>query len=135
MAAGLSGRCPPLRLLSHQPPGFGQASGRGIVMVWLALLLLLNTVLHGLIVFRFGVAQNTPPAVFAVIYLILAVIVWLAVPYALWITVVVTALGTAALAVAYRSIARDRTIETIILVVNAVIVLFALYLLFAAPVA
>jgi len=101
-------------------------------MTLLAVLLLVNVVLHAAIVVRFGVAANMPPLVFGVLYLVLAVLVFLAVPYALWATLVVSVIGTIGLVLAFGSIPRDKTIERVIIGLNVVVIAYVAYLLFAA---
>ena len=110
----------------------GESSGGKIVTIVLVVLLALNAVLHGAIVVRFGAQQNMPPLVFGVIYAVLAVLVALAVPYALWGVLLLTVVGLAGLAVNYNSIAHDRSVERVIFVVGGLIVLSAAYLLFLA---
>lgn len=101
-------------------------------MTLLAVLLLVNVVLHAAIVVRFGAAANLPPLVFGVLYLVLAVLVFLAVPYSLWATLVVSVIGTIGLVLAFGSIPRDKTIERVIIVLNVVVIAYVAYLLFAA---
>ncbi len=57
-------------------------------MMVLAAALALNAALHGALVARFGVKGNEPFLAYTFIYAALAVIVALAVPYALWAVLV-----------------------------------------------
>jgi len=98
----------------------------------LVALLAVNTVLHALIVVRFGTGNNLPVLVFTVIYAALTLAVLLAVPYALWATLILSIIGFVALTVSYRGIARDKTIDGVIWVVDAVTILYVAYLLFLA---
>jgi hypothetical protein len=99
-------------------------------MVWFGILLLVNAALHGFLVLRFGLAQNAPFAIFTAVYLVLAVIVFLAVPYSLWITLVLAAVGLIGLTVTFNSVARDKTLDRVIWAFDAASVLGSLYLLF-----
>jgi len=89
-----------------------------------------DAILHGVIVARFGVKGNEPPIVFGLIYAALTVAVGLGLHFALWVTLAVALVGNVALAVAFRSIQHETTFERVILVLNAAIVLFVVYLLF-----
>jgi hypothetical protein len=107
-------------------------------MLLLAALTALDTILHAIIVFRFGAAGlNRPVMIFAIIYLLLTLGLIFAVPYVVWAALILTLVGTIALTAAFRQIMRDKTIDRIIWVLNIVIVLDAAYLLFfkAAPTA
>jgi|GEM_PF-3328522 len=101
------------------------------MMTLLAALLALNALLHALIVGRFGLSGNLPPAAFAAIYALLALAVMLAWPLALWAVLALTAAGAAGLAANLRRIAHDTTIERAILALDAVIALVTLWLLAA----
>lgn len=60
----------------------------------------------------------------------MTIAVLLAVPYALWATLILALVGIAGLTVAFRRIAHDKTIERMIWALNAAIILFVGYLLF-----
>lgn len=100
----------------------------------LALLLALDAVLHGVLVYRFGLKDkaNVPFLVFAVVDAVLAVAVYLAWPYALWATLILSAIGLVGLTVTFNKPQHEKTLDRVIWVVDAAIVLFAAYLLFFA---
>jgi hypothetical protein len=105
-------------------------------MTLLAILLLVDAVLHALVIFRYGTADNNMPfLVFAVIDLVLAVLVFLAVPYAVWAALILTAIGIVGLTVTFNKPQRDKTLDRIIWAIDAAIIIWAVYLLFfqAAP--
>lgn len=92
--------------------------------------LAVNVVLHATIIFRFGVKGNEPPLAFGVVYVALAAALALSLPYSLIATLVVAVIGTAGLAVSYKSIPHEKTVEKVILALNAAIILYTAYLLF-----
>ena len=102
-------------------------------MMFLALLLALDAVLHGFVIYRFGISQraNVPFLIFAFVDAILAIAVFLAWPYALWATLALSAFGLAGLTVTFNKPDREKSLDRVIWVVDAVIVLYAAYLLFA----
>jgi hypothetical protein len=102
------------------------------IMTLLALLLALDAVLHGFLIYRFGIKQsaNMPFLIFAFVDAILAIAVFLAWPYALWATLVLSALGLAGLTVTFNKPVREKSLDRVIWVVDALIVLYAAYLLF-----
>jgi hypothetical protein len=101
-------------------------------MLLLAILLAVNAILHGAIIARFGVKGNEPPLVFGIADLVLAIVIFLAVPYALWAALIVSLVGIAGLTLQFNRIPHDdKTIERIIWVLDAVIILLAAWLLFA----
>jgi hypothetical protein len=101
-------------------------------MTLLALLLLVDAVLHFVMIARFGTGDsNTPFLIFGIIDAILAVLVFLLVPYALWATLILSVIGLIGLSVTFNKPQRDKTLDKIIWVVDAVIVIYAIYLLFA----
>ena len=105
-------------------------------MYILAALLALDVVLHAVVIFRFGTGDNNMPfLIFAVVDAVLALVVFLAVPYAVWATLVLSVLGLVGLTVTFSKPQRDKTLDRIIWAVDAAVVLFAAYLLFFAPVA
>jgi len=95
----------------------------------LSVLLLGNAVLHGVIVGRFGIKGNEPPALFGILYAGLALAVFLAWPYAPLAVVVVTAVGLIGLAVNFKKLQHETTVEKIIFVVGAATLALAAYLL------
>lgn len=100
-------------------------------MTLLALLLLLDAALHAVVIFRFGTADNNMPfLVFAIVYLVLAIVVFLAVPYAVWAALILSAIGIVGLTVTFGKPQRDKTIDRMIWVVDLAIVVLAAYLLF-----
>lgn len=98
-------------------------------MTLLGVLLLVNAVLHGVIVARFGIKGNEPPALFGLLYAALALAVYFGWTYAVLAALVVTTIGLIGLAVNFRKLQRDTTIEKIIFVVGAAIIVDAAYLL------
>jgi hypothetical protein len=99
-------------------------------MIVLALLAALDAILHAVLVYRFGVKGNEPFAVFAVIYVLLALALFFAVPYALWATLVLAVIGLVGFTVTFNKVARDKTLEYVIWAFDAAVVLYAAYLLF-----
>ena len=100
------------------------------MILLLAAMLAIGAILHGMIIARFGVKGNEPPFVFGIIYAALTVAVLVSVPYALWATFVLTLVGITGLTVGFKRIAHDTTIERVIWVLDAAIILFAGWLLF-----
>lgn len=98
-------------------------------MTLLGVLLIVNAVLHGVIVARFGIKGNEPPAVFGLLYALLALAVFFGWTYALLATLVVTTVGLIGLALNFRKLQHDTTVEKIIFVVGAAIIACAAYLL------
>lgn len=98
-------------------------------MTLLSLLLLGNAVLHGIIVGRFGFAENAPPTVFGILYAGLAVAAFRGWDHAVRATLVVTAVGLLGLAVNFRKLHHDTTVEKIIFAVGAAILVSASSLL------
>ena len=95
----------------------------------LAALLAMNAVLHGIIVARFGVKGNEPPLVFGIAYASLAVAVFLAVPYALWATLLFSIVGVAGLTAAFSKIPHEKSLERLCWALGAIIIVFVAYLL------
>ena len=79
-----------------------------------------------------GTDQNVPFLVFAFIDAALAIAVYLAVPYAVWATLALSALGLVGLTVTFNKPQREKTLDRVIWVVDALIVIYAAYLLFLA---
>ena len=95
----------------------------------LTLLLLGNAVLHGVIVGRFGIKGNEPPALFGILHAGLALAgfgSWAHAPVA---ALVVTAVGLVGLALNFKKLQHETTIEKVIFVVGAAILVCAAYLL------
>jgi hypothetical protein len=99
----------------------------------LALLVAIDALLHFLFVYRFGVRDrtNAPYLVFAFAYLILAVALALAWPYALWATLLLTAVGLAGLTMTFNRIPGAKGFDRVIWGLDAAIILLAAWLLFA----
>jgi len=104
---------------------------KGARMTLLVLLLVLDAVLHAAILFRFGVKGNEPPLAFTFIDAALAILVFFAVPYALWATLVLSVAGLIGLTLAFGRLAHEKTLERVIWVLDVIVVLTAIYLLFA----
>ena len=95
----------------------------------LGLLLLGNAGLHGLIVGRFSIKGNEPPALFGVVYAGLAIAVFSRWAHAPLATMIITAVGLTGLAVNFKKLQHDTKIEKIIFGVGAAILACAGYLL------
>jgi hypothetical protein len=102
-------------------------------MILLALLLALDAALHAFLIFRFGIEDkaNLPFLVFVFVDAALAVAVFLAVPYVLWATLILSAFGLIGLTLTFGKPQRDKSLDRVIWVVDLVIVVYAAYLLFA----
>lgn len=98
-------------------------------MTLLSLILLVNAVLHGLIVGRYGVKGNEPPAVFAVLYVALALVVFGGWTYGLVATLTITTVGLVGLALNFKKLPHEPSLEKMIFAVGAAIVVCAAYLL------
>jgi hypothetical protein len=99
-------------------------------MTLLAILLLIDAALHALVIFRFGATDNVPFLIFGIIDLALAIIVFLAVPYAVWAALILSVIGIVGLMVTFNKPQRDKTLDRIIWVVDLAIIIVAIYLLF-----
>ena len=97
-------------------------------MTLLSVLLFLNAALHGVIVGRFGIKGNAPPAVFGLLYAGLALAVVSGWPHGGLATLIVTAVGLAGLAANFKKLQHDTTVEKIIFVVGATILATTAYL-------
>lgn len=102
---------------------------RVLHMKLLSLLLLVNAVLHGVIVGRFGIKGNVPPAVFGFLYVALALAIFRGWTHGALATLVVTTVGLIGLALNFRKLHHDTTVEKIIFLVGVAIVVCAGYLL------
>ena len=98
-------------------------------MALLGLLLLSNAVLHGVIIGRFGIKGNEPPALFGILYAGLALAVFRGWDHAVLATLVVTAVGLVGLALNFKKLQHDTTVEKIVFVVGSATVFSAAYLL------
>ena len=102
-------------------------------MSLLLTLLTMNTVVHGIVVARFGVRNNNQPFIlFAIVYAALAITVYLSVPYALWIVLLLAVIGILGLSITFNKPVRDKTLDKIIWLLDATVILYTAYLLFAA---
>lgn len=100
-------------------------------MLPLGLLLLVNAVLHGAIIGRFGFKENEPPALFGIVYAALALAAFSGWGHAPVATLVVTAVGLLGLAVNFKKLHHETTIEKIIFGVGAAQLACAAFLQFA----
>ena len=96
----------------------------------LAAIIAVNAVLHGMIIARFGGKGHEPPLAFGIAYAALAIAVFLAIPYALWATLIVSVLGVAGLTAAYSKIPHEKSLERICWALGAIIIMLTVYLLF-----
>jgi hypothetical protein len=88
---------------------------------------------HGIVVARFGVRNNNQPfLMFAIVYAALAIAVYLSVPYALWAVLLLAVIGILGLSITFNKPVRDKTLDKIIWLLDAAVVLYTAYLLFAA---
>jgi hypothetical protein len=102
-------------------------------MSLLLTLLIANVIMHGIVVARFGVGNNNQPfLVFAIVYAALATTVYLSVPYALWAVLLLAGIGILGLSFTFNKPVRDKTLDKIIWLLDATVVLYVAYLLFAA---
>ena len=100
-------------------------------MTLLATLLLLNAAFHAAVIVRFGTADdNLPFLIFAIIDLALAVVVFLAVPHALWAVLILTAIGFTGLMMTFRKPQRDKSLDRIIGALDVAVIALTAYLLF-----
>ena len=96
-------------------------------------LLVTNAIVHGIVVARFGVRNNNQPfLMFAIVYAALAIAVYLSVPYALWAVLLLAVIGILGLSITFNKPVRDKTLDKIIWLLDAAVVLYTAYLLFAA---
>lgn len=102
-------------------------------MSLLLTLLVTNAIVHGIVVARFGVRNNNQPfLMFAIVYAALAIAVYLSVPYALWAALLLAVIGILGLSITFNKPVRDKTLDKIIWLLDAAVVLYTAYLLFAA---
>jgi hypothetical protein len=101
-------------------------------MTLLALLLVANAVLHAMVVIRFGARQNLPYLLYVFIYGGLAVAVFLAVPYVLWAVLGLGLLGLLGLTLTIGKLARDKTLDRVIWLLDIGTIAYAASLLYAA---
>ena len=97
------------------------------ILAWLAVL---DAILHATLIGRFGVKQNEPFLVFAVVYAALAIALFLAVPYVLWATLILSVIGLVGFTLTFNKVPRDKTLERVIWGVDALTVLGSVWLLF-----
>ncbi|HEX5941211.1 MAG TPA: hypothetical protein VFY66_02985 [Anaerolineales bacterium] len=92
-----------------------------------------NAIVHGIVVARFGVRNNNQPfLIFAIVYAALAIAVYLSVPYTLWIILLLAVIGILGLSITFNKPVRDKTLDKIIWLLDATVILYTAYLLFAA---
>jgi len=96
-------------------------------MTLLSLLLLGNAVLHGIIIGRFGIKGNEPPALFGIVYAGLSLAVFLGWAHAPLAALVVTSVGLVGLAVNFKKLQHDTTVEKIVFVVGGATVAWVAY--------
>lgn len=99
-------------------------------MTLLSLLLLTDAVLHGVIIGRFGIKGNEPPAVFGLVYAGLALAAFSGWAHAPLAVLIVSAVGLLGLAVNFKKLQHEKTVEKIIFVVGAAVIASAAYQLF-----
>jgi len=101
-------------------------------MTLLALLLLVNAVLHTMVVIRFGARDNIPYVLFALIYAALAIAVYLAVPYILWAVLGLSLLGLLGLTLTIGKLRRDKALDRVIWLLDIGIIAYTASLIYAA---
>lgn len=102
-------------------------------MSLLLVLLSANAIVHGIVIARFGVRNNNQPFfVFGLVYAVLAIAVFLSVPYTLWAVLLLAIIGIIGLSVTFNKPVRDKTLDKLIWLLDAATILYAGYLLFAA---
>jgi hypothetical protein len=102
-------------------------------MSLLLTLLTTNAIVHGIVVARFGVRNNNQPfLIFAIVYAALAIAVYLSMPYALWAVLLLAVFGILGLSITFNKPVRDKTLDKIIWLLDASVILYTAYLLFAA---
>jgi len=95
--------------------------------------LVTNAIVHGIVVARFGGGNNNQPfLIFAIVYAVLAIAVYLSVPYALWAVLLLAVIGILGLSITFNKPVRDKTLDKVIWLLDAATILYAAYLLFAA---
>ena len=96
-------------------------------------LLTTNAIVHGIVVARFGIRNNNQPfLIFAIVYAALAIAVYLSAPYALWAVLLLAVIGILGLSITFNKPVRDKTLDKIIWLLDATVILCTAYLLFAA---
>ena len=102
-------------------------------MSLLLTLLTTNAIVHGIVVARFGVRNNNQPfLLFAIVYAALASAVYLSAPYALWTALVLAVIGILGLSITFNKPVCDKMLDKIIWLLDASVILYTAYLLFAA---
>jgi hypothetical protein len=95
--------------------------------------LIINAIVHGIVVARFGVKNNNQPfLIFVIVYAALAVVVYLSVPYALWAVLLFAVIGILGFSITFNKPVRDKTLDKVIWLLDATVVLYTSYLLFVA---
>ncbi len=102
------------------------------VLTVIALLLAIDALLHFVVVARYGTAENKPVLIFGFIYSALAAAVWFSVSYAVVATLVFTSIGFLGLSLTFRSIDRNRSLDSLIWVVDAAVLVLTLSVLLGA---
>ena len=100
------------------------------MLMLLVSLLALDTVLHFALVARFGAKENEPFLIFGVVYAVLTLAVWFALPYALWVTLVLALIGLVGLTVTFNKPQRDKMMDRVIWIVDAAGIVLTAILLF-----
>lgn len=102
-------------------------------MSLLLTLLIANAIMHSIVVTRFGIKDNNQPfLIFAIVYAALAITVYLSLPYALWAVLLLAGIGILGLSITFNKPVRDKTLDKVIWLLDATVVLYAAYLLFTA---
>ena len=92
-----------------------------------------NAIMHGIVVSRFGIRNNNQPfLMFAIVYAALGIAVYLSVPYALWMVLLLAVIGILGLSITFNKPVRAKTLDKIIWLLDATVVLYTAYMLFAA---
>ena len=101
-------------------------------MLLLGALLALDSVLHAFVIVGYGLKDkaNVPFLIFMFVDALLAIFVFLQLPYALWATLLLSGLGLVGLTVTFSKPQREKTIDKAIWVVDLIVVVGAAYILF-----
>jgi len=100
-------------------------------MSLLLALLVANALVHGIVVARYGVRNhNEPFFIFAFVYAALAIAVYFTVPYVLWAVLGLLLFGIVGMTVTFNKPVRDKNLDKVIWLLDAVTILYVGYLLF-----
>lgn len=100
-------------------------------MSLLLALLAANAIAHGIVIARFGIRNNNQPFfVFMLVDAVLAIAVYLSIPFVLWAVFSLSIFGIIGLTITFNRPVRDKTLDKLIWLLDAATALSAGYLLF-----